>query len=185
MRSYFYKFLFIVFVLGLGGVGLGFFALQTNQYSDLSSRPLVKWSPNLDTPPDLSHRTVKEAHWTETFSRPLFHPTRRPFVPVVDAPEPAASPEGPTPPPEPILVFDPNQLVLKGIMMSSQKSRALITTPDQPGGSWIEPGSMVMGWKVEKVDRNSVLLRANGQSHVLKQYVDNPGERLGTDPANP
>ncbi len=185
MRAYFYKFLSAVFVLGLVGVGVGFFVLKTNHPSDPTSRPLIKWQPNLGPLPDLSDGTVKETGWTETFSRPIFSPTRRPFVPVVTTPEPEIPTETPPPPPEPTPVFDPNQLVLKGIMMSSEKSLALISTPEHPGGSWIEQGSIVMGWKIEKIDRNSVLLKTSGLSHSLKQYVDNSGERLGTQPANP
>jgi type II secretory pathway component PulC len=184
MRTYFYKLLSTVFLLGLVAVASMYFGLSVNHPSYPSARVLIKWQPNLDPSPDPQDGTVKVTIWEETFSRPIFSPTRRPFVPVPPAPEPVP-PEAPTTPPESARVYDPNQLVLKGILMSSEKSLALISTPEQPSGSWIEQGSIVMGWKVEVIYRNSVVLSANGQSHALKQYVDNSGERLGAQPANP
>jgi type II secretory pathway component PulC len=185
MRTYFYKLLAAIFSLGLCCVVLGFFALFAYPPLNLSKRPVPKWQPDIFNPPiDLADKTIQTANSDEAFLRPLFSPTRKPFVPVVVTPEPAP-PEVSPAALEPVPVFDPNQLVLKGIMMSSNQSVALISTPDQTNGVWLRIGSGLMGWRIDKIEKNSVILRADGQLHVLKQYVDNAGERLGSQTTNP
>jgi type II secretory pathway component PulC len=188
MRAYFYKFLSVLLSVGLCIVVSGWLVLSTSQPLNLRDRPIARWQPGLETLPDFVSNDAKPANPEEIFSRPLFSPSRRQFVPVVAAevatPEQAAQ-EEPGLPLEPVPVFDPSQLVLQGIMMSPGKSLALIASPGQTTGRWLRTGSAINGWNIQQIEKNAVLLSANGQTHLLKQYVDNSGERLGTQPANP
>jgi type II secretory pathway component PulC len=182
MRTYFFKLLSLVFTLTAILMGLLLYSLSTKPDLVPEDRPVSVWQPKLELPPDLAEPVTQG--YEITFARPVFSPSRRPFVPVAAPVEPEIQ-QPPQPVPEPAPGYDPNQFVLKGVMFKTDRATVLIATPEQANGVWLSQGSDLAGWKVEKIGKDTVTLTANGQSHVLKQYVDNSGERLGTQPANP
>jgi hypothetical protein len=182
MRAYFFKVLSILSALMAVPLALLLYSLSTEPGLVPEDRHVNVWQPKLELPSDLAEPAPQT--YEVTFARPVFSPTRRPFVPVVPPVEPETQ-EPLQPTPETVPAYDPNQFVLKGVIINDGQAKALIATPEQATGVWLSQGSELSGWKVEKIDKNTVTLIANGQPHVLKQYVDNPGERLGTQPANP
>jgi hypothetical protein len=149
------------------------YAIWMMPLPDLNSRPIAEWSPDLVPLGDPANGQTKQNSFVQTFARPIFTPTRRPFVPkVAEAPagEPAALP---TPEPQSSASYDARQFSLRGILISGRTRRALIASPESPDGIWVGVGTEIMGWKVANVDQNGVKLEARGQSAEIKLYVDN------------
>lgn len=179
MRTYFYKLLSLAFFVLLAGFGFVLFELRSQQLADPSLRPIPKWQPQVQLVTPYYKATNETASYTATFSRPLFLHTRRPFVLVLPAPMTDNAPVPEPPPlsePPPQATYDPNQFSLKGILITSSKESALVASPEQPSGRWFTVGTDLMGWKVLKIDNNSVTLGFGEQTHKLKQYVDKPPE---------
>jgi hypothetical protein len=91
---------------------------------------------------------------TQTLERPLFWLTRRPKpADIVSAP---ANPPG-------------LDLRLVGVMQGDTgKLRALIVSPQQPNGRWLEEGSDVEGWRLTRIGSNAISLEAGGRRHELR-----------------
>lgn len=90
----------------------------------------------------------------ETLERPLFWATRRPKpAEVVSAP---ANPPG-------------IDLRLVGVMQGDTgKLRALIVSPQQPNGRWLEEGGEVEGWRLTRIGSNAISLESGGRRHELR-----------------
>ncbi len=185
MKSYFYKLVSLLFLVGIAGVAAIALWLVRHPYPLLSNRPVAAWTPELQVVGGDVPAAPANAY-AETFSRPIFSPTRRPFqVAVAAAPvEEEQQPEPDAPEPEPAAAPDSTQLLLKGIFISANASSALIVSPDKPEGAWIVAGDEVAGWKLLEINKDSVSLSAAGQSIELKQYVEKSEQGLGTDDPN-
>ncbi|HEY7765782.1 MAG TPA: hypothetical protein VIB38_12395 [Aestuariivirgaceae bacterium] len=98
-------------------------------------------------------------------ARPLFFESRRPFeapaAKVEIAPQPAE-------PPIPIIAVE--TLMLKGILLGSGSSKALIASPANPSGIWVAVGAEIEGWKIEVITRADVRLVQQQQRAVLPLY---------------
>lgn len=164
-------------------LAIGLYALSQDMMA-LNERPVRKWNPDLGDSIDLAQQ-ANQTDPSEVFARPIFSPTRRPFV---AAPQPSVEPQ-----PEPLLAeppqaqppSDPAQLQLKGVLEFNGAARALLLSPDQPNGVWLRPGEAIMGWEIKRIEANAVVLATAGQEFTLKQYVDNSGAGLGTEPPTP
>jgi type II secretory pathway component PulC len=142
-------------------------------------RPVARWQPELSANVAVDD-LVDPLHKKEnTFLRPVFSPTRRPFVaPVVSTQQ--VQPEQVVVQPPSQTLTDSSLFQLKGILLSDSRTAALIVTPENADGKWYSNTDNVMGWKISKINANSVELMANGQSKTIQQYVDNSQLPLGT-----
>lgn len=101
----------------------------------------------------------------ETTARPLFHPTRRPFVAkpqekmaAVGPPSEAAEPEAAT----------PSGLSLAGVMATGSKGRRALLRPEgQTNGTWVEEGGDIGGWRVQSIDDDRVVVEKSGNEEEL------------------
>jgi type II secretory pathway component PulC len=142
-------------------------------------RPVARWQPELSANVAVDD-LVDPLHKKEnTFLRPVFSPTRRPFVaPIVSTQQ--VQPEQVVVQPQSQTLTDSSLFQLKGILLSDSRTAALIVTPENADGKWYSNTDNVMGWKISKINANSVELMANGQSKTIQQYVDNSQLPLGT-----
>lgn len=109
---------------------------------------------------------------SETLSRPVFAPTRRPPEPVAAAPVPI-----PPQPPELAPTAAPaDELRLKGVLIMRSGARALILSPSHQRGRWFRVGSKVDGWKVARITDQSVTMTTPDRLVELKLYVDKPAD---------
>jgi hypothetical protein len=120
-------------------------------------------APPTRTPmaPPLDERPLSE--FGEIVRRPLFTATRRPYVPAEPtqrAAEPA--PAVPTRPP-------PN-VRLSGVVIDAGKKRALLRTPEQPRGRWVEEGDTIDGWLLRSVEADAAIVALGGETHELRLY---------------
>jgi hypothetical protein len=109
----------------------------------------------------LDERPLSE--FGEIVRRPLFTTTRRPYVPAEPtqrAAEPA--PAVPTRPP-------PN-VRLVGVVIDAAKKRALLRTPEQPRGRWVEEGDTIDGWLLRNVEADAAVVALGGETHELRLY---------------
>jgi len=109
----------------------------------------------------LDERPLSE--FAEIVSRPLFTATRRPHVPAEPTPvraEPAAA-EPRRPPPNVRLI---------GVVIDAGKKRALLRTPEQPRGRWVEEGETIDGWQVRSVQADAAILGVGPGTHELRLY---------------
>lgn len=105
------------------------------------------------------------SEFSETISRPLFHPSRRP-VSEVAAKEPGAAPPS-SPPPEPE-TDEPSGLNLVGLMGSGEKGRrALIRPQGETYGTWVEEGGRIAGWQLNSIDDDRVVIEKSGREEEL------------------
>jgi general secretion pathway protein N len=109
----------------------------------------------------LAERSLSD--FGEIVGRPLFTATRRPYVPADPVPvraEPAAA-EPRRPPPNVRLI---------GIVIDAGKKRALLRTPGQPRGRWVEEGETIDGWQVRRVLTDAAILALGPGTHELRLY---------------
>jgi hypothetical protein len=122
--------------------------------------------PGAPATPPLAARPSDErplSEFGETVRRPLFTATRRPFVPADPAPraaEPAAA-EPTRPPPNVRLV---------GVVIDAGKKRALLRTPEQPRGRWVEEGDTIDGWLLRSVRADAAIVALGRETHELRLY---------------
>jgi len=107
---------------------------------------------------------------TETLSRPLFRPDRRPFT--TKAAAPAAQPVAPQPVavsrPRPPL---PSGLKLVGIVTETDGARrAVLRTSTSQGARSYALGSSIEGWKLTAIEEGSATLTASGEQILLELY---------------
>jgi hypothetical protein len=166
---------------------------------NLNDRPIGSWKPDLEGTTvafEPAGTTEGQSKWSETFTRPLFSPTRRPFVapkqpepepvaevqpPAEPTPEPVEPPPAPEPPPELPPPYDPGQFQLKGVLQNGENLAVLLATPDAPNGLWLSTGSEIMGWTIVNIDKNAVTLETGANKVVVQQYVEKSNQSLGTE----
>ena len=105
---------------------------------------------------------------TETIARPLFSPTGREFVPQVLAAEPApVEPQiieaDPVPVPRPALIF-------QGTSRIGGRSAALIAYEDGSNANWLTTGQDIMGWKIEAIEPDRLVISLSSQRVVYDLY---------------
>jgi hypothetical protein len=193
MNTNVFKLLTLVALAGCGLAAAGVVNLWYTPELKPDARPVLAWQPDFNPSPVVSGKDTAQLSYDELVVRPIFSPSRQPFVlpaPVVVEPPPepvavAPVPEpvpAPAPEPEPVLISapppppltDPQLFQLKGIMQSGNQISALITTPDNPDGRWLLRESNIMGWRLDRIERNSIVLKGDGRTVTLQQYTDKP-----------
>jgi hypothetical protein len=162
--------------------------------ADLSLRPLSQ-SAKLLLAKTVRPNTDEAASLSNVFTRPLFRPDRKPFVPKevavvepapqalppapepvpVPAPEPLPIPVVQAPPPPPVFP----QITLRGIRLTGQNDAALLETPDFPLGQWFPVGSDLSSWRLKSITDDGVTFVSGDLTQVLQLYVDNPAKSVG------
>lgn len=143
--------------------GLGLFAVQLGSGVDISpvtpQRTAATSSDGSEGLDRFRLDGVRVETFSQTLERPLFWQTRRP--------KPATAPAVvvPTPPPEPVGLALRLVGVLKG---DDGKPRALIVSPQQPNGRWLEEGGEVDGWRLTRIGNNVVSVESGGRRHELR-----------------
>lgn len=141
-----------------------------------ADRPITVWEPpplaEIVVAPNVSAATV----FPETFARPIFLPTRRPYVappeenlpPEIDAalltlPQAAAP--------------DVSLLVLKGIRLNEGNQQALVLSATSPAAQWLSLGSEIEGFRLVEIGDDRVTLEAGQQRVEIKLY-ENKADKL-------
>ncbi|MGH6899266.1 MAG: hypothetical protein ACREJ5_22395 [Geminicoccaceae bacterium] len=91
--------------------------------------------------------------------RPLFSPSRSPFVAAAE--EPAVVPVRSLPP-----------LQLIGVLLTEQQRTALVQAVGEGDPSWVREGHKVQGWRVEKIEESRVHLRAGDRLETVELRPD-------------
>ncbi len=156
------------------GLGNGAWWLRTHA---VDSSPLhadgqtATWQPDLDDGQEIVFRARPLGDFSQTLSRPLFEPERRPFVPK--APEPVADDE-PTAPQPPAPEIPREKLRIVGVKIFKGTRQALIVSENDKTGQWVSKGDSIGGWKVVTVQAGSAIVAAGSQRQTLTLYVDKP-----------
>jgi hypothetical protein len=95
----------------------------------------------------------------EIAARPLFSPSRRPFVAVEEEA-----------PPAPVESLPPVELI--GVLMTEQQRGALVQAAGEAEASWVREGNKVQGWDVEKIENSRVQLRAGDRLETVELRPD-------------
>lgn len=165
--------------LVISGLALHLYRSET---IDLSSRPVAAWAPSLRDPA-LAVAAPTSPDMSEALERPLFRMPREQFSAIVEI--------APAPPPQPVLPQDiivqpappaaePPQFRLAGVSVLGKRQNALVTTAEDPHGTWIGIGDRLQNWEVVAISTTSVTMRANTAEITLQLYVDNDNEVIGT-----
>jgi hypothetical protein len=118
----------------------------------LPASPAIDWShePTVFEPPAREELDIIAA-------RPLFSPSRRPVAAQ------AAEPKAPAPLPP---------LELIGVLLTDIQQAALIRPRDGGAAAWVRENEAVAGWRIEKIERNRVHLRAGDRLEVVELRAD-------------
>jgi hypothetical protein len=95
----------------------------------------------------------------EIAARPLFSPSRRPFVVVEEEALPA-----------PVESLPPVELI--GVLMTEQQRGALMQAAGEGEARWVREGNKIQGWDVEKIEDSRVQLRAGDRLETVELRPD-------------
>jgi hypothetical protein len=95
--------------------------------------------------------------------RPLFSRSRQ----AMEMAAPAVQVETPAPA---IATVDLN-LVLRGVFMDGIQTKAFLTTPDNPVGTWVAVNDDIAGWRLAEVRPNEVVVEARGERQTLQLSI--------------
>lgn len=95
--------------------------------------------------------------------RPLFSPTRRPFVPPA-APEPVAGPAEPDP--------EPLTAELIGVVLTADQRAAMVQEEGARGPRRLAVGQSIAGWRVVAVESNRAVFQRGDEVQVLELRRD-------------
>jgi hypothetical protein len=107
---------------------------------------------------------------TDMLARPLFSPSRRPYVAPVAVP--AFVPE-PPPLQEETRQEPGGTISVIGIFLDGADRQALLVSPSFPEGKWFSIDADLDGWKLARIEADSVQLAGPQGSLSLPLYVDN------------
>lgn len=116
--------------------------------SELGPKPKL---PKFEPPP--------REHFAGVVDRPLFEPSRRPYVPSKMAPPP-------TPDVEDVAI------TLIGTFLSQARRLALVKLGSQEGPITVHEGELLSSWRIERILSDSLLLRRNDQTRTVFLYPD-------------
>ncbi|WP_316228466.1 hypothetical protein [Bradyrhizobium sp. SZCCHNR1039] len=123
------------------------------------------WDAGLSSIAEATGRKPLEAY-AEILTHPVFFKSREPFV----APPPPPPTPPPQPPPQaPVAVVDPG-LIVEGVMIKADLSRAFLLSRGGLNGSWVSEGQAFQGWQVKSIDRTGVKLEQSGRIIELQLY---------------
>lgn len=106
-------------------------------------------------------RSKQIAALGRTLAAPAFFKSRAPYVPPAPtAVAPAAVAAMPPPP----------TVTVSGIVIDKRVKKALLMTPVDHNGTWLNEGDQVMGWKVEAITSAGITLRQNSSKIEIKMY---------------
>jgi hypothetical protein len=130
----------------------------------LSLAPEVTAAPPPAPPVDWTREPIEfdppsRHELEEIAARPLFSPSRRPFVAVEEEA-----------PPAPVESLPPVELI--GVLMTEQQRGALMQAAGEGEASWVREGNKIQGWDVEKIEDSRVRLRAGHRLETVELRPD-------------
>lgn len=145
-------------------VGLGA-AVVFELTGGLPLAPQVTAAPPLSPALDWSHEpTLFEPPAREDVdiiaARPLFSPSRRPFVAAQAEEVPQETPESLPP------------LELIGVLLTDQQRAALIRPLDGSAPAWVREDEAMAGWRVDRIERSRVHLSAGDRIESVELRAD-------------
>jgi hypothetical protein len=115
---------------------------------------------------DMEFRPPPQPQFDEISDRPLFFPSRRPFISPV-----AAESEAPR-------TADLPSIELVGLLLTGRGRAALIQPEGQAGAHWVHERQTVAGWLVEEIAADRVRLRGGDRVEIVKLRADRARSRL-------
>ncbi len=105
--------------------------------------------------------------YADIIERPLFSPTRRPFVPDTnEAPVEAPVQAEPAVP-----------LELIGVLITTERRAALVQPQGESKASWVREGERFAGWSIEAIEDGQIRIRSGARSELVALRADRPVPR--------
>ncbi|HHI70476.1 MAG TPA: hypothetical protein ENJ91_05690 [Rhodobacteraceae bacterium] len=139
--------------------------------------------PTIETPVEDSFAGASESHresqqamarrpevfYAAITERPLFDPSRRPFV----LQETTPAPQDPVPvavePEKPPEELPPPQIVLQGVITKNDRNSALIGIDGKPS-VWVSEGDFVDGWKINEIGSDWIEISQKARNLRVEMY---------------
>ncbi len=93
----------------------------------------------------------------EIVRRPLFTASRSPFIVPIETTQTLAGLRSP-------------DIRLAGVAIDANKKQALLRTPQQPQGRWVEQGDSIDGWLLQSGHDEAAIVTSGQQTHELRLY---------------
>jgi hypothetical protein len=123
----------------------------------------AEWTPMLAGAADDVPSAKPIDRYGEILAHPVFFMTRQPFV-ASPPPPPVVPQQSQAPPP-----VDPG-LVLGGVMIGYDYKKAYLFRKNDAQGTWLNEGENFVGWTVQSVNANGVLLKQQDRVIELALY---------------
>lgn len=132
-----------------------------------TTMPTNKAPTNTLAPTQVAQRPV--VYYAAITDRPLFEPTRRPFMREEAVPEFTAEPVDEAPAPAAPTELPPPELTLQGVMTMDNNTVALIgINGDIP--AWVSKGDTVSGWSLSKIGSDWVEISREARRIRVEMY---------------
>ena len=99
-----------------------------------------------------------ERQFDEISDRPLFFPSRRPFIPFAPQASPADDPAA--------------NIELIGVLLTDRQRAALVRPEGQPAARWVHEQQTIAGWLVEEIAADRMRVRDGDHVEVVKLRAD-------------
>jgi hypothetical protein len=138
-----------------------------------TERAIIAWVPPKPNDNVAVSEASDVANYPESFARPIFSPTRRPFVPPPPEPVPEVETEPALMPvPEAAAPPDVTQILLKGVRLINEKQQALILSAVSPVAQWLSVGDEIAGFQLVEISDDQIILEAGQQKIEVKLYAN-------------
>jgi hypothetical protein len=177
------------------GLGLASFLVAANLYlffTPLEISPILKSSPVDFMSPNTNEisnfKEDKALLLVHSQTRPLFSPTRRPWVGPASEPAPE-----PAPPAieaiaiEPVINVDlqPPDVALIGIQKTPDGAKALLLKAGSADAVWFKSGGRIDEWTIATIENGMVELANGNQKIKLELYPNSTPLAPPTQPVQP
>lgn len=152
---------------------LGFKAHEASQTKIAS--PKIASTQNVLTPSASPTQLIQRpaVYYATITNRPVFAPSRRPYVPEIIAPKPVSmpAPESVEEAPKPAQQIEiaPPEVVLQGVIARDERTAALIGINGE-SPAWVGQGDQVAGWTLSDIGSDWIEISREARSIRVGMY---------------
>lgn len=157
----------LLFVMVLGGLaGTNLYLYQT----EIETAPIMPTNRDFLASIDAGDNPSENNDFSsiaivETYARPLFSPTRRPFVPAQEGVLEAPVVEEP----EEIIDIEPPQIAILALQAGPNGTKALVQE-NEGASTWVSQGAQLSGWNVISIDAETITLQHQNETLAFSLY---------------
>lgn len=148
---------------------LGMRAAEVSQIKITSPETVHERDVPTSSAPQTRATQRPAVYYAAITERPVFDPSRRPYVPVAVAPEPVPEPVEEAPEPSQPKEVPPPELTLQGIITRDERTAALIGINGEVP-SWVTQGDPVADWTLNDIGNDWIEISRDARIIRMDMY---------------